>query len=253
MKKILQYKTISLSRSVTITGCLLALLFMSGCAATNTMIGKRNLDVQTKMSATVFLDPVEPEKRSVFVQVRNTSDKDMDVSDAIANAIASHGYRVVNNPKKAHYMLQASILQVGKMDPSAASAALASGYGGALDGAVIGGLAASGSNNNVAGFGLLGAVAGTIANAAVKDVTFTMITDLQISERAPKGVRVHQETDSNMSQGTSTHVSQHMKSISQWKRYRTRIVSTANKVNLSFNEAQPVLARGLEKSVSGIF
>ena len=252
MKKILQYKTISLSRSVTVVGCLLALLFMGGCAATNTMISKRNLDVQTKMSATVFLDPVEPEKRSVFVQVRNTSDKNMDVSAAIANAIVSHGYRVVNNPRKAHYMLQASILQVGKMDPSAASAALAGGYGGALDGAVIGGLAASGSNNT-AGFGLLGAVAGTIANAAVKDVTFTMITDLQISERAPKGVRVHQETDSNMSQGTSTHVSQHMKSISHWKRYRTRVVSTANKVNLSFDEAQPVLARGLEKSISGIF
>jgi len=118
---------------------------------------------------------------------------------------------------------------------------------------VIGGLAASGSNNNAAGFGLLGAVAGTIANAAVKDVTYTMITDLQISERAPKGVSVHQETDSNMSQGTSTHVSQHMKSISKWKRYRTRIVSTANKANLEFEEAKPALEKGLSKSISGIF
>jgi hypothetical protein len=38
-----------------------------------------------------------------------------------------------------------------------------------------------------------------------------------------------------------------------WKTYRTRVVSTANKVNLDFAEAQPVLQDALGKSLSGLF
>jgi len=239
-------------------GVLLGLLAMvSGCAATQTAISKRNLDVQTKMSATVFLDPVAPDEQTVYVQVRNTSDKELHIDDAIASAVSSHGYRVVNNPNDAHYMLQASVLQVGKMDPAAAQAALAGGYGGAIEGGALGLAMAAASNNNNAssygGFGLAGAMVGTIANAAVKDVTFTMITDLQISERAPKGVTVNQQTNSDMAQGTSTKVTQQSNSVSQWKRYRTRIVSTAEKVNLDFAEAKPELEHGLTRSISGIF
>jgi len=233
------------------------LVVFSGCAATQTAISKRNLDVQTKMSATVFLDPVAPEQQTVFIQVRNTSDKELHLDAAIANAIRGHGYKIVNNPNDAHFMLQASVLQVGKMDPSAAQAALLGGYGGALEGGAIGIAAAMASNNRNAasygGFGLLGAAVGTIANAAVKDVTYTMITDLQISERAAQGVVVNQQTDTNMAQGTATQVSQQSKSVSQWKRYRTRIVSTAEQVNLDFKDAIPELEHGLTRSISGIF
>ncbi|MDQ7011990.1 MAG: complement resistance protein TraT [Mariprofundaceae bacterium] len=233
------------------------MLLLGGCAATQTMISKRNLDVQTKMSATVFLDPVAPELQTVYVQVRNTSDRELDLDRAITSMISSRGYRIVHNPNEAHYMLQIAVLQVGKMDPSAARAALAGGYGGALDGAAAGVLAAAATNNTsasgYAGFGLLGAVAGTVANAAVKDVTYTMITDLQISERAPEGVNVQQQTNTDMAQGTATRITQHSASVSQWKRYRTRIVSTANKVNLDFEEARPELEHGLIRSIAGIF
>lgn len=229
----------------------------SGCAATQVAISKRNLDVETKMSSTVFLNPVPPAEQTVYVQIRNTSDKDINIANAVKAAIASNGYRVVNDPRRAHYMLQADILSVGKMDPSAAQHALLAGYGGALEGAAAGVAVANATNNNsnqgMGGFGLLGAIAGTIANAAVKDVTYTMITDLQISERARKGVRVDQQTNTNMSQGTSTRVTQHSQSISHWKRYRTRIVSTAEKVNLAFADAKPTLEHGLIRSISGVF
>ena len=50
-------------------------LALSGCAATSTAVAKRNLDVQTKMSDTIFLDPVTPDERTVYVDVRNTSDQ----------------------------------------------------------------------------------------------------------------------------------------------------------------------------------
>ncbi|HIP56097.1 MAG TPA: complement resistance protein TraT, partial [Arcobacter sp.] len=38
----------------------------------------------------------------------------------------------------------------------------------------------------------------------------------------------------------------------QWKKYRTRVVSVANQVNLNFKEAQPELVKALVKSISGI-
>jgi len=253
----MQIKSHSNTQLVLIIFVALSVSLLGGCAATQTAISKRNLDVQNKMSATIFLDPVAPEKQTVYIQVRNTSDKELNISAAIAGAVSSHGYRVVNNPEKAHYMLQASVLQVGKADPSAAQAALARGYGGAIEGAGIGLLAAAATNNRnnsgYGGLGLAGAVIGTVANAAVKDVTYTMITDLQISERAANGVIVQQQTDTNMAQGTATTISQQSSSTSNWKRYRTRIVSTANKVNLAFAEARPELERGLLRSISGIF
>ena len=58
----------------SLTGLILVLL-LGGCAAVHTSIAKKDLDVQTKMSDSIFLDPVGPDKRSIFVQVRNTSDK----------------------------------------------------------------------------------------------------------------------------------------------------------------------------------
>lgn len=59
-----------------------------------TMISKRNLDVQTKMSETIFLDPVGPDKKVIFVDVRNTSDKDNFDITPIKDAIAKRGYRI---------------------------------------------------------------------------------------------------------------------------------------------------------------
>jgi Enterobacterial TraT complement resistance protein len=54
-------------------------LILSGCAAVHTSTAKKDLGVQTKMSDTVFLDPIGPDKKVVFVQVRNTSDKPFDI------------------------------------------------------------------------------------------------------------------------------------------------------------------------------
>ena len=36
-------------------------------------------------------------------------------------------------------------------------------------------------------------------------------------------------------------------------KYRTRVISTANKVNLVYDEAAPDLTNGLTRSISGLF
>ena len=96
----------------TLAGLLLVGL-LGGCAATYTAIAKKDLDVQTKMSDSVFLDPVGPDKRSIFIQVRNTSDKpNFDIEAPVKMAIAARGYRVTEDPEQAHYKLLAQVLQV---------------------------------------------------------------------------------------------------------------------------------------------
>ena len=234
---------------------LIGVLTLLGCAATHTAISKRNLDVQTKMSASIFLEPVEIEKQTVYVQVKNTSDKpELDLSQDVKNVIAAKGYKIVNNPKDAHYLLQANILQVGKTDLRETESALTKGYGGALSGIAVGTTvgAMHGHGNSVLGLGLLGGIAGTVTDAMVKDIAYSIIVDIQISERAADGVVVEETLESKLSQGTNskrkvTSTEQH-----NWKRYQTRIVSTANKVNLKFEEALPELVRGLRNSISGI-
>lgn len=131
-----------------VVAALIALL--GGCAATKTSIAKKNLDVQTKMSDAVFLEPVAPDRRTVFVQVRNTSDKpNFDIEPSVKSAILAKGYQVTDDPDAAHYKLQAQVLSVSKSSPTAAESALNDGFGGtiigagtgALSGAVIGGIA----------------------------------------------------------------------------------------------------------------
>ena len=232
---------------------LLCSLMLGGCSAAHTMIKKRNLDVQTKMSETIFLEPVSPSKKIIYIDFRNTSDKELMCEEQIRNNILTNGYRITNDPAEANFMLQVNILQAGKSDMRSANSALLSGFGGAVTGVAIAGMTNS-SGQGMIGAGLLGAAIGVIGNALVDDVIITMITDLQIRERPLKGETISQSQATDATQGTATRLKQNVSGGNiTWKTYRTRIVSTANKVNLKFSKAQPALADGLIRSISGVF
>lgn len=256
MNRVMNKKTEGFMLSLLVNLFLVVMLFgIFGCAATQTALVHRKLEVQTKMSDTIFLDPVSPNKRTVYIEIKNTSDKDLDLS-AVSNRISTKGYKVVNDPEMAHYMLQANVLYVGKASPAAIQEAMSGGYGaygGLIGGAAIGGLSTDSTKGAVTG-GLIGAAAEVVAGSLVKNVTYTIITDVQISERSHAHVK--QQTISNLKQGGGTGktvVKQQSDVVTNWKRYRTRIASTANKVNLKFEEAKPVIVEGLERALSGLF
>ena len=237
---------------------LLALL--SGCGAVHTSIAKANLDVSSKMSDAVFLDPVGKAQRTIFVQVRNTSDKpNFNIEQPIKAAIAAKGYRIVDDPEQATFKLQAQILSVAKTDPTAAAAALGAGYGGAIGGAVLGGTiggavgGARGLGIGAGAGGLVGGLAETVANAMVKDVLFVAITDIQISQKTKEGVTGTQKTKADIAQGTGTKVEQVFDEVVKEKKYRTRVMSTANQVNLEYKDAAPELNAGLTRVLAGLF
>ncbi|MFA5985438.1 MAG: complement resistance protein TraT [Methylococcaceae bacterium] len=247
-------------KTVIFGGVCAFILFLTGCAAVHTSIAKKDLDVQTKMSDTVFLDPVGPDKKVIYVDIRNTSDKsNFDILGTVTRSLIAKGYTVVNDPERAHYWLRANVLSVDKSSPTAAESALHAGYGGALGG-IAAGAAIGGAVGGFSGAGIGGLAGGaaygivdTIAGAAVKDVTYMAITDIEVAEKAKKGVIVKQDSSQNAKQGIGGARSQTSSEISDKKQYRIRVVSTANKVNLEYEEAAPFLTEGLARSISGLF
>ena len=226
-----------------------------GCNTASKMIKHGNLEVETKMSETVFLDPIDDNKKTVLLQIRNTSDKSgLEIESKIRSAIESKGYRTVNSTQIANIMIQANVLQVGKSTLENPFQALTGGYGSGLEGFATGAAiagATGGSGRSMLGIGLITGIGNTVLDAAVEVVNFTMITDLQISEKAD-GEYVSESSDANLKQGTSGYKKSTWEKKTNWKKYQTRIMSVAKKTNLKFEEVEPKLTEGLVKSISGL-
>lgn len=232
--------------------CLGVVALLAGCAATYTGIRYADLKVENKMSASIFLDPVPPAQRTVFIQVRNTSDKQFNLQPEIVAAVQAKGFMVVNDPNKAHFWLQANILSVGLADESALEKASMAGFGGPIAGGAIG--AVLGGSHAGAG-AAIGAVAGgaaeLISGAMVKVNTYLVVTDLQLSERGTSPTS--QTFNTSLRQGTGqTTISQQSASTSSMKKFQTRIISTARKTNLEWAEAYPALRQGIAQSIAGV-
>ena len=234
---------------------LISVLSLTGCSATIKLIKHGKLEVQTKMSDTVFLEPIADNKKTVLLQIRNTTDKSgLAIESRIKTAVQSKGYRIVTSPDAANIMIQANILQVGKSNLEDPFQVLTGGYGSGLAGFATGailGRALGGTGRSMLGAGLLVGAGEALLDVAVEVVTFTMITDLQISEKA-SGKFVDESSDVNLKQGTSGYKKSTWKEKTIWKRYQTRIMSVAKKTNLKFEEAKPELVSGLVNSIAGI-
>nr|WP_033566591.1 complement resistance protein TraT [Escherichia coli] len=237
-------------------------LALSGCGAMSTAIKKRNLEVKTQMSETIWLEPAS--ERTVFLQIKNTSDKDMSgLQGKIADAVKAKGYQVVTSPDKAYYWIQANVLKADKMDLRESQGWLNRGYEGAAVGAALG-AGITGYNSSSAGItgynsssagatlgvGLAAGLVGMAADAMVEDVNYTMITDVQIAERTKATVTT--DNVAALRQGTSGAKIQTSTETGNQHKYQTRVVSNANKVNLKFEEAKPVLEDQLAKSIANI-
>ncbi|MBZ6384520.1 MULTISPECIES: complement resistance protein TraT [Pantoea] len=240
------------NRNTVIAAVVASSLILSGCSAMGTAIKKRNLEVKTQMSQTVWLEPSN--EKTVYLQVRNTSDKDMsDLQTLLAQDLRAKGYTVTSSPDTAYYWIQANVLKAEKMDLRQSQGFLSTGYEGAATGAALGaGITAYNSNSGgaILGIGLAAGLAGMAADALVEDVNYTMVTDLQISERSKNAVTTDhiaalRQGNAGIKLQTSSEEGNRMK-------YQTRVVSNANKVNLKFEEAKPVLEAQLAKSVAGI-
>ena len=233
----------------TILFSLLLIFVFVSCSTMHTVVSKRNLDVQTKMSDTIWLEPAAANEKTVFVQVKNTSGKNLNIEQKVINVLTAKGYRIVNDPAEAKYWLQANILKVDKVnldnENGFSDAVLGAGIGGVL------GAQRSGGAYTAIGWGLAGAAIGTLADALVDDTAYAMVTDILITEKTGRNVQT--ATRNSVKQGNSGSMTSTSSGSSNMEKYSTRVLSTANQVNLNFNSAIPILEDELGKVVGGIF
>jgi len=237
------------------------MLFLTGCAAVNTSVAKRNLDVQTKVSTAVFVDPVKKKYRTVYVDVRSSvmefDRKSFWKAMRASFAENENGYQITDDPDAAQYHLSVYVRTLEKASPTAAEVALKQGYqddraAGATAGAVVGADQTRSWTGATAG-GLLGALGTTAANAFVQDVTYMLIADIQIKEKTRKGVFVRKDSKISTKISDAGSSTQRVSEVSKHKEYRTRVVTTANQANLELADAQSTMFDKTAYAISGFF
>lgn len=234
---------------------------LGGCAATQTALSKKDLDVQARTSTAIFVDPVPREKRTIYLDIKSGV-MEFD-RRAFKNFVKEqftqfndNGYQIIDDPDKAQFQMVAYVLNLEKASPTAAEQALGQGYmgGAVLAGAAVGGIGNSANPYRGAAVGgLVGGAAEMISGSLVKDVTYMLVCDIQIQEKAKEGVIVRKDTKINTKVSDAGSSQQRVSEASNHKEYRTRIVTTANKANLKLEEAQELMFKKTAFAMSGFF
>jgi hypothetical protein len=122
---------------------------LAGCAATQTMIAKKDLDVQSRTSTAIFVDPVSKDRRTIYLDVKSgvmEFDRRRFKQFVVQQFTEANdnGYRIVDDPDSAQFLMVAYVLNLEKASPTAAQMALNQGYqGGAIAAGAIVGAAAT--------------------------------------------------------------------------------------------------------------
>src|SRR5690606_24804857 len=267
-------------------------LVLNGCTAVHTSLAKGKLDAQTRMTHTIFLDPVEPAQRSIYLDIRQTADQPLEgLQTAVHNLLLERGYQLVESPSDAQFWLQVNLRTVRKahprelltqgefamthaeieqlLDPGARpkapfeprvpngppqpnTATNAFIYADLVD-----------DDLDISGKDLRRALIAVaiIAGAEyagrqmVKDVYYTMITDIQVAERvSPDSIALVEERSwQRLNQGDSGSADLLWERATDRRKYQARVISYANKANLKWEQAEASLYEGLVRSLAGIF
>lgn len=248
----IKYISKIVAKSILITASFGAVISLTGCGGIATAVSHKDLKVQTKMSNTIFLPPISEKNQIVYVQIRNTTAKDsMDIGPDIIHDLRMNGWIVTRDIDKAKVLLQVNVLHVGLTNPDSLNKDFSQNLAAAGAGAAIGAVAFRSPGAAVAG-GVIVGLGSIIVDSSVHNVTYSILTDVQISVRAPKGVKIKQKVRSNLQQGSQTRISQSYREDTNWMRYRTKVVSYANQVNLKFEKAAPVLRKELSSAIANI-
>ena len=251
--KKLSIATVSFGTLLMLSGCATPTFTKVGTTATGekVAISKQDIHAKTKMSETIFLEPVAPEEQIIYFRFRNTSDENLYVTEKLRREFERRGFEVTTNPRRANFMIQANLLKVGQMDENEQKNYLGAGFG--VGAAAAGATLLTGGGHRAGAAGLIGIAVGLAIEAArVKDVHYGLVTDVEIRQRPMAGEVVTQNDNQSgqMGRGSVSNQSSTVNGV-QWKKYRTRIVSSAYAPGLDFEQAQPFLEDGLVKALSG--
>jgi len=246
-----------------------ATLLFSGCATTE-------LQTSAKMTQSVFINPVKKELRTVFLSTRNTSGQRINLESTIIAELMAKGYKLVDDPDAATYVLMTNVLYCDKKKEN--NAADGATVGGAL-GAGIGSYNNPGSAGNTIAAGAAGAIIGGLIAKATEDTIFQMQVDIVIREKAKGPVHTSKGGISGQSSvkdgkkagfmnsfggnlrdanasgklNSNTVNAQAQSFETDYIEHKTMMFAEATKKDLSLDEATPILERQIANQISGLF
>ena len=165
---------------------LLAVALVSGCAGITNLMDYREMQTDVKMAETIFLEPIDASKKTVYMEIRNTSSNQKitnALKEVIISGIKSSGYFIASSPSSATYILQVNIRYLGEYKQGM-------DFGGAMTGAGIGALTGIGlwkPGGNMTGSmvtgGIIGAAAGLVFDATTRTKTQVILVDLRVQQK----------------------------------------------------------------------
>lgn len=242
-------------------------VLLSGCLSTS-------LQTSATMSQTIFLNPVAKDKKSVFLNIKNTSGENVNLEPKLRSLLQAKGYEIVDEPALATYILSTNVLYCNrKQENNAVPAAVAGGAAGA---------GISIYNSDSAG----GAVAATAAGALIggllgklsEDTIWQMQVDVNVRQKSAGkiytqnaslngGASVRDTTRSGalnslggaVRDDKSGHLSSNAASATQqsfeddYIEKSTTVFAEAIKSGLTLSEATPILEDKIAAQISGLF
>lgn len=245
-----------------------ATLFFSGCATTE-------LQTNAKMTQSVFINPVKKELRTIFVSTKNTSGQRINLESSIISELMAKGYRVVDDPDMATYVLMMNVLYCDKkQENNAVGGALGAGAAGAGIAAYNGG----GAGKTI-GVGLGAALVGGLIAKATEDTIYQMQVDIMIREKASGKVYTSSATANGQSSVSDSSKAGFMNSFggnikntdasgklnsnmanataqqyeTDYIEHKTMLFAEATKMNLTLQEATPILEKQIASQIAGLF
>lgn len=210
---------------------ILGSMTLAGCATSRMMIRYGNLNTQTEMSESVFLELRSDLPQTVYISEASTVGRELTIRPTLDRQLTESGYTLVDAPDEATYIIQINHLRLAESELTgnqtvndAIKAAFMAGAGAALAADILGEAGAAGK------VGLAVGVVSFVLDARTKHIAHTLTTDVLVTESIPAG-------------GAERELRYH----------ETQIVSGASKVNLKLEESLPAMISGLSRSLAGLF
>lgn len=217
-------------KKILLSSAILAALLTTGCATFS-------LETNTKMTRSVFLNPVPKEQKTIYLIVKNTSDVNgvgEKIKLLLVKNLQAKGYKIVNNIKNAHYILYVNILFANNIKEK--NAGMATAFG-ATTGAVIGasGATAGSTGKDALAGAVIGGVIYGVGAKLTEDETIRIVTDIQIKEKI------------------NPNATNDLNNEKDYRTYTTRVFSQATETHLKVKDALPILEEKMANSIANIF
>ncbi|MDH5525707.1 MAG: complement resistance protein TraT [Nitrospirota bacterium] len=261
--------------SRALTGAALVLL-IAGCAAVDTAyigtVGAVDPDKLRLKQETKWLNPqpnlrlVGEKQMVVMLRVRDSSGTGIEITNDLRDALLERGYRVTGNLDDAQYVMNLDLRYYGEnATADGGRASMAAGVGGAIAGGVIG------HQSHRTGSGaMVGAVAASmlfdVAAQRNKIREYDVVMDVRVGERVEGGVHTTRTTGEDTSvrhSGTfrsggiesgrgsgGSGETQVYETTEDFLYHQNRLVVFTSRMNLSPEEAQPVLHQRLIRALA---